>query len=98
MPTYRKTKDGRWVVFGSAATVTAGLVTVTRKDGTTKQETVVSVSKPFDVDGVPHVYGTIATRARPGGCQCTEQGCCRPRCFCTRECACKGGPIYDCMG
>jgi len=31
-------------------------------------------------------------------CACTEQGCCRPKCFCSSSCACKGGPIFDCMG
>lgn len=97
--TYRKTRSGEWVAFGPASIVKPGTVTVTKKDGSTKQETVLSVGKPFDVDGVAHVYGKIAQRSyASGGCVCDEWGCCRPHCRCDSMCACKGGPVYDCLG
>lgn len=62
MSTYRRTKQGTWVVFGPASEVKPGPVTVTKKDGTTKVETVTGVGKPFQVNGVPHVYGYTAPR------------------------------------
>lgn len=64
MNTYRKTRDGTWVVFGPSSDVKVGQVTVTKKNGDTKIETVERVSRPFDVDGVAHVYGFVAQRAR----------------------------------
>jgi hypothetical protein len=64
---YRKTKKGEWVVMGPVDAVDAGEdVTVTRKNGTTKNEFVLRVSKPFDVDGVEMVYGFI-TDPDPAG-------------------------------
>jgi hypothetical protein len=108
MLTYRKTRDGAWAVFGPQAECDGpGPYTVTKKDGTTKQELVVRVSKPFDIEGVAHVYGFLDTpahrqgpsvRRRSSTCLCTERGCCRPTCYCNSMCACKGGPVYDCLG
>jgi hypothetical protein len=91
--TYRKTKSGEWAVFGPLSELKTGEVTVTKKDGTTKKEHVERVSKPFDVDGVPHAYGKVAPRQY--GCSC-EDSCCRPRCRCSYPCNCRGGYIYDC--
>jgi hypothetical protein len=63
--TYRKTKTGEWVVFGPADRVTTGRqVNVRKKDGSIKLETVVSVGKPFQVDGQQMVYGYL-DRGRP---------------------------------
>jgi len=62
---YRKTKDGQWVAFGPTSEVKKGIVTVTKKDGTTKQEDVASLGKPFQVDGVEHVYGYLVKKAAP---------------------------------
>ncbi len=57
---YRKTRDGDWAVFGPARHVQSGRHhTVTKRDGTTKTEFVHAVSRPFDVNGVPHVYGFL---------------------------------------
>ena len=53
----------RWNVFGPAREVTVGEVTVTKKDGTTQKRRVVAVSRSFDVDGVPYVYGYLEERA-----------------------------------
>lgn len=64
---YRKGKAGGWVLFGPAAELHSGVVSVTTRGGTTKQERVSRVSRPFDVDGVPHVYGYIAEAPRPTG-------------------------------
>ena len=80
MITYRKTKQGEWVAFGPVSEVVeGGVVTVTKRDGTTKREGIVRVGRAFSVDGVPHVYGYIEPRAprrsRPrrasnGECMC----------------------------
>lgn len=74
--TYRKTKAGQWVAFGPANLVTAGAtVTVTRRDGTTKQELIASVGRPFTAGGQRMVYGYLSevrparrtSTARTGG-------------------------------
>lgn len=60
---YRKTRDGKWAVFGPCDEIEVGNVTVSKKDGGTKREKVVRLSKPFDVDGVPHRFGYIEEQA-----------------------------------
>ncbi len=64
MTTYRKTKDGQWVVCGPATEVHLGIVTVSKKDGGAKQETVVKLGKPFLLNGTNYVYGYIAPRSK----------------------------------
>jgi hypothetical protein len=60
--TYRKTKDGQWVAFGPASEIQANtIVTVTKRDGTTKREMIASVGKPFTANGQQMVYGYIST-------------------------------------
>ena len=100
MMTYRKTKDGTWVVFATAHELPApGQVRVHKKDGSIFMEHVPRVSKPFAVDGVPHAYGTIApreaaTQGRPPvrtyrstcGCPCHRAG--RTACFTCQEDEC----------
>ncbi len=55
---YRRTKSGEWVVMGPASVVqVGGVVQVTKKNGETKDETILSIGKPFLVDGVNMVYG-----------------------------------------
>jgi len=55
---YRQTKAGAWVAFGPVADVVAGAtVTITKKDGSTKQFAVESVGRSFEVDGQDMVYG-----------------------------------------
>jgi hypothetical protein len=62
--TYRKTKTGEWVVFAPAAALAAGnTITVTKKDGDTKTETIATVGKSFEVNGVTMAYGYIAKTA-----------------------------------
>jgi hypothetical protein len=59
--TYRRSRDGNWAVFGPASMMGEGrTVTVTKADGTTRKETIVHVSREFDVDGVPFAYGYLA--------------------------------------
>ena len=60
---YRKTKTGQWVVFGPASIVRTGRVNVTKRDGTTRTETVESVGKTFTCDGLACCYGYIAEHA-----------------------------------
>ncbi len=54
----------RWNVFGPATEVRVGEVTITKKSGETQKRRVVGVSRPFDVDGVPHVYGYLEERPK----------------------------------
>lgn len=74
MITYRKTQRGDWVAFGPQRELKVGPVTVTKKDGTTKQEVVTGLGQPFDVKGVPHVYGYLKPKAGQGGAVCAECG------------------------
>ena len=64
MATFRKSKSGEWEVFGPASEVKPGAVSVRKADGSTKTVAVASVSKSFDVNGVPHVYGRLASEPR----------------------------------
>ncbi len=61
-PQFRKTKQGKWAVMGSVETLQAALagdgkVKVLKKSGDWSEFTVVSLGRPFDVDGVSMVYG-----------------------------------------
>jgi hypothetical protein len=72
--TYRKTKTGEWVAFAPAAALVAGnTITVTKKDGSTKTETISSVGKPFEVNGVTMAYGYLAKTTRTT-CTSTPRG------------------------
>lgn len=63
MATYSKTQKGEWVVCGSPAEIKAGAsVTVSKRDGSTKVEQIVSVGNPFERNGQRVVYGYIAQR------------------------------------
>ena len=63
--TYRKTKTNEWVAYGPAAMVKPGAqVTVAKRDGTTKVETIAGVGKAFTAAGVTMVYGYLAPSAR----------------------------------
>jgi len=65
MISYRKTKQGVWVVCGPVAEVRVGKVAVTKKDGTTKTETIESVGKPFAASSGDLVYGYIKPSVKP---------------------------------
>ncbi len=67
---YRKTKDGEWVAYGPAAELRPGMVAVTKKDGTAKEEAVLRVGKPFTVDGVAMAYGYLAPDPEHACAQC----------------------------
>ena len=63
--TYRKTRNGEWVVFGPIALVKADAdVTVMRRNGSAKVEHVASVGKAFIADGTKCCYGYIAKDER----------------------------------
>lgn len=59
--TYRKTQQGEWVIVGSIDIVKVGEVTVTKKSGETKVETVVRVGKTFTTDAGECCYGYTST-------------------------------------
>lgn len=69
---YRRTRRGEWVVFGPADEVKPGTVTVTLKNGRQKTEVVESTGKPFEVEGVPHVYGYLAPKMPNAGTATTR--------------------------
>jgi hypothetical protein len=63
--TYRKTKAGEWVAFGPADLIAPGPVTVHKKDGSTKDETITKVGRPFTVDGREMAYGYLTPSGEP---------------------------------
>lgn len=61
-PHFRKTKQGKWAVMGPVETLQEaidgdGKVKVLKKSGDWSEFTVVSLGRPFDVDGVQMAYG-----------------------------------------
>lgn len=61
-PQFRKTKQGKWAVMGPVPTLEAALagdgkVKVLKKSGDWSSFTVVSMGRPFDVEGVMMAYG-----------------------------------------
>jgi hypothetical protein len=62
--TYRKTKTGEWVAYGPASALRVGAVTVSKRSGETKVETVARLGKPFPVDGTAMVYGYLEAPRR----------------------------------
>lgn len=74
--TYRKTKDGQWVAYGPADQIHTGAeVTVTKRDGTNKVETVKSVGRTFNVNGTLMVYGYLAASREPVTRAASAQTC-----------------------
>lgn len=68
MATWRKNREGNWVVFGPASEVVSDAwVTVTKANGSSSRTLIATTSRPFDVNGVPHVYGTPAPRESGAG-------------------------------
>ena len=63
MIVYRKLRCGRWGLCGPASEMRLGIVTVTKKDGSTKEESVCRLGEVFDVDGVPHRFGFLPHKA-----------------------------------
>jgi len=59
MATFRKSKSGEWVVYGTVREVVVGKVKVSKKDGSTRRIDVTSVGRPFQAQGQTMVYGYI---------------------------------------
>ena len=78
--TYRRTRQGEWVVQGPTSMVTPGAtVTVTRRSGEERTETIDRVGRSLDRNGTEMVYGYIAQTGnlsyQPGaGLVCEECG------------------------
>lgn len=95
MASWRKNREGAWRVFGPAAEVAEGsLVTVKKRDGTSSRVRIGSVSRSFDVDGVPHVYGapeggSSSTSRSAGASSRLAAGPCA-------ECGSPRGPFTPC--
>lgn len=67
MFSYRKTKDGTFVVYGPASALVHAKqngvsVSVSTKAGKTKTEMIDRVGRAFDVAGVSMAYGYMAER------------------------------------
>ena len=58
--TYAKTKAGEWVARGPVALIIEGQVTVTKRDGSSKTETIVRTGKAWTQDGEQVRYGYLA--------------------------------------
>ena len=101
MASYTKLKDGSWGIRGSLPAPVAGeVVTVAKKSGEIKQETVGRVLwTGTDYQGRQSYLASIATasgsRKQSGGCDCDCDDCSR-RCQCEAHCNCRGGNVYDC--
>lgn len=64
MLSFRKSKQtDAWCAFGPASECKPGPAEITTKSGATRNVTIVSVSRPFDIDGIPHCYGDLADSA-----------------------------------
>jgi hypothetical protein len=58
---HKNGRSGAWELVGPAAELAVGeVVTVARRDGSTARKRVVSASRPWDRDGVPHIFATFA--------------------------------------
>lgn len=65
MATFRKNKQGDWVVLGTSDEVTPGtFCRVSKKDGSVRRLFITEVGAPFDVSGTSMVYGYIGTAPR----------------------------------
>jgi len=67
--TWRKGKNGEWLVFGPAYLLQSlGEVPVVRKDGKKERYRIFWTSKTFEVDGVPHCYGRPESKRKCDYC------------------------------
>lgn len=60
---FNKSPKGEWRLVGPVSMVVEGPVTVTKKNGKTSVENVLSVGASFDVGGVLHRYGYLKPKA-----------------------------------
>lgn len=64
---YRKTRQGEWVVMAPVEAFQPGrLVAVVTKSGETRHEVIARVGRPFSVGGVEMAYGYIDPRSAAG--------------------------------
>ncbi len=92
MVTYTQLRDGSWGVRSDTAVSAGQSVTVKKKTGETKQESIKAV---VWTDNKVWLCSIAGNKARSSGCSC-DQSCCRPRCRCESYCKCRGGNVYDC--
>jgi len=85
MITYRNnSRTGEWNVFGPQREMRVGVITVHKKEGSTKSERVLRLSKPFDVNGEPYVFGYLETEQTHRTCD-----------SCGSQIRGKGSWVYD---
>lgn len=82
-PHFRKTKQGKWAVMGPIETLQTALdgdgkVKVLKKNGEWSSFKVVSLGRPFDVDGVQMAYGYDTEGDAEGGSNGPTTGGSRP--------------------
>lgn len=64
VPTFRKTKNGKWAIYGPASLVRPGTIRVRKANGTETTANITSLGKTFRVGTTECVYGYIAEEAR----------------------------------
>lgn len=103
--TYAKLKSGDWGVRIQGTAQEGDCVTVTKKSGETKQETIEKVLwtgngvsicaiRQARRGGYNTGYGT-RRRRRQDDCDCDCEDC-RYGCRCDPHCNCRGGNVYGC--
>lgn len=101
MAAYTKTRSGEWVALGLVTEVTKGrTVTVTKRDGSSKQEYVTKVGSTFTAKWGEHkgqkcCYGYLAPTPAPTKTYAPEY-CGYPCPVTKRRCNAYNGPCHDC--
>lgn len=97
MTTYTKLRDGSWGLRISGSAQAGQTISVTKKSGDSKTETVGRIlwtGNGITLATVANGHSHRSSSSR-SGCGCNSS-CCRGRCECGRTCNCRGGNIYDC--
>lgn len=96
--TYTKLRSGSWGVRSTERLSAGQRVTVTKKDGTTKVETidrVIWTDGTVSLASIAQSDSSSRSSHRRSGCGCDCEDCSH-RCQCDPHCVCRGGNIYDC--
>jgi hypothetical protein len=92
-----------YYVVGDGHNERGGWVRLMFRDGSKtfyKDVSEVEITKSYEKPRTLAALQEFARQMREGNdeCACREPGCCIPRCRCTEMCACRGGPVFDCLG
>lgn len=96
--TYTKLRDGSWGIRVDSPVAPGTTITVTKKSGETKTETVSHVlwsGQGVTLCSIAQSRHGHSHRHNSNGCTCDCDQCSHG-CKCDRNCNCRGGNIYDC--